>query len=93
MDFLEIKDAIYLALFGMALWRFSASQRKQAAEVAAWRATKDAEIARLDEKLAAHKDAHDGEAAKQEAFRKDAYQFFGQVRDRLTRLEARANGG
>ena len=92
MDFLEVKDAIYLGLAAIAFIRFGGQRRKDAADVAVWRANTDSKIARLDERLTAHKADHESDAAKQEAFRADAYRFMSDTRDRLARIEARSNG-
>ena len=90
MDAFSLKDAIIIGGFLLALWRFSTQQKKDASSVAAWRATTDAAIARLEEKLQAHKEAHTQDASEAKAFRNSMYDFARDTRERLIRLE---NGG
>ena len=92
MDFGLVKDILLVGGFVLTLWKFSTDSRKQAGDVAAWRARTDAAVARLDERLNSHKADHESDSEKQEAFRRDAYKFMAETRDRLTRIEARGNG-
>ena len=72
-------------------WWINAKRR--AVEVATWRTNQERDIAELRREIERRHSADDAERAENKRFREDMYAALREIRDRLTRLEAKRNGG
>ena len=77
-----LRDAALVLVLVGYIWRASAAQTNMRRDIRENRKDIDR-----------HKDEHSDEASENKEFRAKVYDFMDDTRNRLTRIEARGNGG